>query len=194
MAVFAAGLGRAAEERFSTAVSAADYTAAGLAKLSPEELARLDALVRDFKSGALAQARREAEAAAKAQADAEARMARAEAEARAAKAEAQVQAAAVAKPAVATAPPKGTVTIAPGTKVEVATVESRIAGVFHGWAPRTVFTLENGQRWQVISSDSYVTSDVQNPAVKIVPGILGTFWLTVDGVKQRVKVAPLGAK
>src|SRR6188768_3783947 len=121
VAAFGLGPGRAAEERFSTAVPAAEYTAAGLAKLSPEELVRLDALVRDFKSGALAQARREAEAAAKAQAEAEVRVAQAEAEARAARAEAQVRAAAVAKPAAATAPAEGTVTVAPGTKVKLAT-------------------------------------------------------------------------
>ena len=52
--VWAMGLaaGHAAEEAFSRAVRAEDFAAAGLAKLSPGELARLDALVRDFKGGA----------------------------------------------------------------------------------------------------------------------------------------------
>jgi hypothetical protein len=193
-AVMSAAPGRAAEERFSTSVPATDYAAAGLGKLSPEELARLDALVRDFKSGVLAQARREAEAAAKAQADAEAKAARAEAESRAARAKVEAQVAALAKTPVETAPAAGKVTVAPGTKVEFSTVESRIAGVFRGWEPRAIFTLENGQRWQVTSSESYVASDVQNPAVKIVPGILGSFWMTVEGVKTRVKVAPFMVK
>ena len=49
---------RGAEEAFSRAVRAEDFSAAGLAKLSPDELARLDALVRDYQSGALAAARR----------------------------------------------------------------------------------------------------------------------------------------
>ena len=211
----------AADEKFSTTVPAGEFSAAGLTKLSPEELARLDALVRDFKSGALAKAQREAAAAAKAQADAEAKTARVEAEAKAARVEAETKAAQAearmraalaqaqaraaeaakakgesvpAKAPVETAPPKGTVTVEPGTKVEFSTVESRIAGAFNGWEARTVFTLENGQRWRNMSSNSYVTSVVQNPAVKIVPGILGTFWMTVEGVKQRVKVAPLQAK
>ena len=209
------GLGRAAaDEKFSTSVPSGEFSAAGLTKLSPEELARLDALVRDFKSGALAKAQREAAAAAKAQAEAEAKtarveadakVARAEAEAKAARAEADAQAramaaakpkgeAAPAKVPVEAAPLKGTVTVEPGTKVEFSTVESRIAGAFNGWEARTVFTLENGQRWRNMSNDSYVTSPVQRPAVKIVPGILGTFWMTVEGVKQRVKVAPVVAK
>jgi hypothetical protein len=222
LVVAGVGLGRAAaDEKFSTSVPRGEFSAAGLTKLSPEELARLDALVRDFKSGALARAQREAAAAAKAQADAEAKAARVEAEAKAAQAEAEAKAAraeagrraaeadaqartaaaakakvesAPAKAAAETAPPTGTVTVAPGTKVEFSTVESRIAGSFNGWEARTVFTLENGQRWRNMSNDSYVTSPVPSPAVRIVPGILGTFWMTVEGVKQRVKVAPVVAK
>lgn len=204
--------GAAADEKFSTSVPAGEFSAAGLAKLSPEELARLDALVRDFKSGALAKAQREAAAAAKAQADAEAKTARVEAEAkaaqadaeakaarveagmRAAEAQAQARAAAPAKAPAENAPAKGKVTVEPGTQVEFSTVESRIVGTFTGWEPRTVFTLENGQRWRNMSNASYVTSPLQAPTVKIVPGVLGSFWLTVEGVKQRVKVAPIVAK
>ncbi len=196
-ALVAAGISRAgaaADETFSTSVPAGEFSAAGLTKLSPEELARLDALVRDFKSGALAKAQREAAAAAKAQAAAEAKAARAEDGMRAAKAQAQAQAAAPAKVPAGNAPAKGKVTLEPGTQVEFSTVESRIAGTFNGWEARTVFTLENGQRWRNMSNDSYVTSPVQAPSVKIVPGMLGSFWMTVEGVKQRVKVAPIVAK
>jgi len=175
--------GAAAEEIFSQAVRPGDFAAAGLAKLSPEELMRLDALVRDFKSGALARAQREAAAA----------------EARAAQAE-QRTAAATAAPAPAEPAKKGEVgssartkvQLTPGTEVEYATVESRIAGEFRGWELRTVFTLENGQRWQVTGGESYVTSPVPGPAVKIAPGIMGAFWMTIDGVRSRVKVVPLG--
>ena len=69
-----------AEENFSKAVRAADFSAAGLAKLSSEELARLDALVRDFKSGALVVARREAVAAEAARMAAETKAAKLEAD------------------------------------------------------------------------------------------------------------------
>src|SRR4051812_39015691 len=81
---------RAAEENFTRAVRPEDFSAAGLGKLSPDELARLDALVRDYKSGALAAAKREAESAARA---------REAAEARAVQAEAKVAAAATAETA-----------------------------------------------------------------------------------------------
>ena len=80
------------------------------------------------------------------------------------------------------------VLLTPGTEIEYATVESRIAGDFQGWDGRTLFTLENGQRWQADGSGSYVTSPIARPAVKIAPGVLGSFWMTVEGVKSRVKV------
>ena len=172
---------RGAERSFSKAVQPADFSAAGLGKLSPEELGRLDALVRDYKRGALEAARREAAAAA---------TARAEAEARAAKAEAQARGApgTEAKNAEKSLLARAKVLLTPGTEIEYATVESRIAGDFQGWDGRTLFTLENGQRWQADGSGSYVTSPIARPAVKIAPGVLGSFWMTVEGVKSRVKV------
>lgn len=170
----------AAAERFSRALREADFAATGLTKLTPEELARLDALVDQFKSGVLERARREAAAA----------------EERAAQAEQRASAAAAnTTPAVAEEAKrepgllsKAKVVLAPGTRVEYAAVESRIAGEFAGWSARTVFVLENGQRWQVSGGDSYVTPPVRAPAVKIVPGALGSFWMTIEGVRTRVRV------
>jgi hypothetical protein len=181
-------IARAAEETFSRAVRAEDFVAAGLAKLSPEELARLDTLVRDYKSGALAAARREAQAAAKAQAEAEARAAKAE------QARATAEAQAVAhRPGAAKADEPGLlakarVLLTPGTRIDYATIESRIAGEFSGWRARTTFTLENGQVWQANGTEPYVTPPVANPAVKIAPGALGSFWMSIEGVRPRVKV------
>ena len=45
-----------ADEPFTKALSPEDFAAAGLGKLSPEELARLDALVAGKQSGAVAKA------------------------------------------------------------------------------------------------------------------------------------------
>src|SRR5438552_8537994 len=56
--VLALGVVRA-EESFSKSVPAEKFSAAGLGKLSAEELGQLDALVRDYKAGVLA-AKREA--------------------------------------------------------------------------------------------------------------------------------------
>ncbi len=214
----------AAEETFSRAVRAEDFSAAGLTKLSAEELARLDALVRDYKSGAvneakalgdrLAAAKREVAVAAEARVAAEAKTARAEAEmqvarAEAAKAEAaradatktahvQTEAAkaeaARAKKAEAGLLARAKVLLTPGTEIEYATVESRIAGDFMGWEGRAVLTLENGQRWQIANGGLYSTPPVPSPAVKIVPAATGGFWMTIAGVAMRVRVLPFGAK
>jgi hypothetical protein len=189
---------RAAEEGFSKAVQKKDFSAAGLTKLSPEELARLDVLVRDYKSGALAAARRETEAAEKARAAAETRAVKAATEAQATKAEADAR---VAKAEVAKTEPKKSeggflakakALLPAGTEVEFAAIESRIVGDFAGWEGRPVFTLENGQRWQIANAGSYFTPVIKNPAVKITPASFGGFWMTIEGVRQRVRVESVG--
>lgn len=165
----------AAEERFSQTVRPEEFSAAGLAKLSPAELERLDTLVRAYRSQAVAVPTSAASAPP------------------AAAPSSGPHSAAVAEPAKKKSESgllaKAKVILTPGTQVEYSTVESRIVGDFRGWQPRSTFTLENGQRWQVIAgSDSYVGPVMTNPAVKITPGMLGTFWLNVEGVRQRVKV------
>jgi hypothetical protein len=85
------------------------------------------------------------------------------------------------------------VLLTPGTQIEYTTVESRLAGDFDGWTARTVFTLENGQRWKVEGNSSYVSPGIPKPAVKITPGALGSFWMTIEGVKTRAKVSLVSA-
>ena len=177
------GLARAAEDPFSRTVPPGEFSAAGLGKLSAEELARLDALVRDYKSGALEAARREAAAAARARAEAEARATKAEAQARVADTES--------KKADRSLLARAKVLLTPGTEIEYSTVESRIVGDFKGWDGKTLFTLENGQRWQA-EGGSYVTPPISRPAVKITPGALGSFWMKIEGVDPRVKVKIVG--
>jgi hypothetical protein len=190
-AMFTVGTLGAAEEPFTRALPPGEFTAAGLEKLTAAERARLDALVRDYKSGALEKAKREAAAA-------EARAAQAEAKAAAAAATAQVQAKAQAEKAKAAEGDgdksllaRAKVLLTPGTKIEYTTVEGRIAGEFRGWDSRTIFTLESGQRWQVSGTEAYSTPAVKSPAVKIVPGMMGTFFMTIEGVRPRVRVLPL---
>ena len=112
--------------------------------------------------------------------------ARAEAEKRAAKAEAQARVVETeAKKANPSLIAKTKVMLTPGTQIEYATVESRIVGDFRGWEGRTLFTLENGQRWQAVGSDVYAGPPIPNPAVKIVPGMLGAYWMSIEGINRR---------
>ncbi|PTX91717.1 hypothetical protein [Opitutus sp. ER46] len=187
--------GYAAEDSFSHLLPAESFAAAGLGKLSAAELARLDALVQQYKSGALAAAQRELEAA-QARA-AEARQAQADAEARAAAAQAQAQAQAAQKAEGEKKPgliERAKVLLRPGTQIEYTTLESRLATEFLGWRRNTIFTLENGQRWRVTGDTTYVTPPMPAPNVKIVPGALGTFWIVIEGVRQRARVEPVDAK
>ena len=159
----------AAENVFSKTVRAEEYSAAGQAKLSPDELAKLDALVMAFRSGALEAAQSSAAAA-------------------------EAQAVANEKTADSGFLAKAKVLLTPGTEVEYAAVESRIAGDFKGWEGGAVLTLENGQRWQIANGGFYNTPPVPSPKVKIVPASLGGFWMMIEGVSTRVRVAPFGAK
>jgi hypothetical protein len=189
--VFAALLTRvmAAEEKFSSTVAPEELAATGLAGLTPAQLARIDALVDAYKSGALATARRAADEALVAKQVAEAKAARAEAKVEATKTEA-------AKSVVATGLLARTVGLLTpsGKKAEVEPIESSLVGSFEGWGPRLIFTLANGQRWQVANNESYYTSLRQNPRVQIVPASFGGFWLRFPDLGAEVRVIYLGEK
>jgi hypothetical protein len=185
-------------DQFSQVVKPADFAAAGLSKLSPEELARLDQLVEAYKSGALEAARQQAAAASAAQAAAEARATQAEAAAKTAQAaaakakdDAAAQAAAEKKASGGGLLSKAIVMITPGTKVVYKPVESRIIGGVSGWNAHTIFTLENGQEWQVCDYSHYFNgAPIDNPKVKLIPaGVLGGFRMEIDGIgEMRVRL------
>lgn len=163
---------RAAEENFSKAVRAEDFSAAGLTKLTPAELARLDALVRDYQSGALMAAQREVEA-----------------ETQAARAETTRAKEGFVGGLLA----KAKVVLTPGTEVEYTSVDTQLPGDFRGWSPGTVFALANGQHWQVTDSSTYGTPPEPGPRkVRIVPGALGSFFLEIEGVRQKPRVTFVG--
>lgn len=190
--VAAAAAARAQDGSFSQAAKPEDLAAAGLSKLSPEELARLDKLVSDYRSGSLDSAKKEAAAsearARKAEADAKA--AQAEADAREAREAAQRdkdQAAAAGEESrKAGFFSKAKALIMPGTAVSYKTVESRVMGGIKGWGPETVFVLENGQCWKVANGDSYYHGMiVLNPRCTLQPvKTLGGngFQLYIDGL------------
>jgi hypothetical protein len=66
-------------------------------------------------------------------------------------------------------------------------IRSRIRGAFSGWEGRTVFSLENGQVWRQVDGARFSVNLV-DPTVIIEKGVLGAFYLRVDGYGSRVKV------
>ncbi|WP_133500524.1 hypothetical protein [Cognatilysobacter terrigena] len=61
-----------------------------------------------------------------------------------------------------------------------AVVEGRIAGRFTGWDTGTVFTLDDGSRWQV-TGGSFNTRAVDSPRVTVKPGLLSGWYMHVEG-------------
>ena len=157
------GMAHAAEGGFSRRLAPEDFRAAGLGKLSAEEIARLDALVERERAGAGAKSANGGSPAVGTAVRAPITPA--------AKSDRDVK-----------------VVVAPGTKIEFSAVESRLTGVFTGWEPRGVFALENGQRWREANGSTYVSPPLPAPKVRITPGALGTFWMEIEGVRVRVKV------
>lgn len=70
---------------------------------------------------------------------------------------------------------------------QVDTLETEIMGRFEGWRPKQMITLANGQVWR-ISDDSSAVYNLQNPRVTIRRGMLGAFYLEVEGVNQSPRV------
>lgn len=67
-------------------------------------------------------------------------------------------------------------------------LESRIAGSIEGWEPNTRFTLENGQVWQVVDGSRAYYGTISQPKVVVSRGLLGSFYLQIEGVNQLPRV------
>jgi len=167
-------------DEFSTALSPEDFSAAGLSKLSPQELAHLDALVRAQREGKAKTVARESAVTTTAKPAAVVSPARP-----------ATERPSVSPEGLATQKREEVVVIAPGTKVSYREVETQMAGNFHGYEVGSVLTLANGQRW-VVTSGSYWTGtkEVGKPRkVVIKTGALGSFFLEIeDGGRPKVKL------
>jgi hypothetical protein len=181
----------------ATAASAADlfkrqpadqFRAAGLHKLTDEELAALEAMFERLKTGEIAVIKQEAE-----QKVAAAEAIKQEAQQKVAAAEAKVQETAAEQKQSGPGWLRALVTLQNTTEKagKADPVQSRIAGRFRGWDGKTLFRLENGQIWQQNDQTSYVGVDYDSPAVRVYPGMLGAFWMEIEGVNPRVKVKPV---
>ena len=191
--------GSAKAEEFSKTITAEDFASAGLGKLTPEELARLDALIQAQKNGEVARVR--VETAAKVEADTTAKVvaettAKVQAETTA-KVQAETTARIKAETAAAKAADSGNllhrmrVVLTPGTDIEYATVETELKGSFRGYQPGTVLTLTNGQQWRVVEGNYWSPAKKADQIRKVViePGVLGSFFLRIeDGGRAKVKI------
>lgn len=57
---------------------------------------------------------------------------------------------------------------------------SRLKGTLTGWDEGTVFELENGQQWKVLKGKMKLPKPMVDPPVKLVPGIVGRWFLQVS--------------
>ncbi|MBS0575793.1 MAG: hypothetical protein JSS45_05135 [Proteobacteria bacterium] len=133
------------EERMSSA----DFKAAGLDKLSPEELARLNAFIRGEVDKRTAVARQEG----------------------------------MREQDRNDASKMGFRDYHGDRDV----ITSTITGDFRGWQGGTTFTLDNGQVWHQIEADQF-SIRLKNPTVTITPGLMGTWFLRVEGYGSSTKV------
>lgn len=67
-------------------------------------------------------------------------------------------------------------------------IEAHVTGTVDGWQPGTVFSLDNGQQWQVLKGEMKLKKPVSNPAIVVVPGIAGRWFLQVDADLPKARV------
>jgi hypothetical protein len=104
--------------------------------------------------------------------------------------------AAAAAPAPAPAPavaPEQNFGLRPAVKkpkdAEPSSIRSTVVGRFDGWAPGTIITLANGQVWKVTDDTDAVLPIMQNPQVEITRGLIGAYFLQVEGHRNSARVA-----
>jgi hypothetical protein len=162
-----------ADDSFTKTLSPADFQAAGLGKLTPDELARLDLLVRGQQTGAVA----------KATAETTQKVALSVRE--------QVQAEERKKQASGILE-KMKVMLKPGTEIEYSTLDSTLVEIHEIDFGRggAVFTLANGQRWRTDDNDDWPSVKGKPVRVRIIPGSMGSFFMDIErGGRPRVRFA-----
>lgn len=67
-------------------------------------------------------------------------------------------------------------------------ITSRIVGKFNGWDGQTVFKLENGMIWEQADKDKFYIREIENPVAIIEPGMFGTWRLHIEGFNSKCRV------
>jgi len=162
-------------EDFSKSLTPQEFKAAGLDKLSPDELAKLDALIKGQHVVEIAKVREETTTKVREETTEKVR----------------AETTAKVKAEIAATKPAPTesllhrmrVVLTPGTDITFETIETQLVGKYRGFEPGTVFTLANGQQWRVVEGSFWSSARDENKPrkVKIVPGVLGSFFLEIEG-------------
>ncbi|PWK53419.1 hypothetical protein [Pleionea mediterranea] len=66
-------------------------------------------------------------------------------------------------------------------------ITSKAIGEFKSWNKKMQVPLKNGQVWQVKNSRS-LYYPVTNPKITISKGVLGSFYMSIEGINRRLKV------
>jgi hypothetical protein len=67
-------------------------------------------------------------------------------------------------------------------------IKASVVGDISGWQPGVVFTLDNGQQWQVLKGEMKLKAARSNPPIVVVPGIAGRWFLQVDEDLPKARV------
>lgn len=70
-------------------------------------------------------------------------------------------------------------------------MESTINGRFDGWVADTRFVLANGQVWQINDGSTTAYVAQLNAKVRVTRGLLGSYFMQVEGVSQMPRVKRL---
>ena len=67
-------------------------------------------------------------------------------------------------------------------------IEASVVGEFTGFGSRKRYTLDNGQVWEQTDGATLAGVRRTNPKVRIKPGVLGAWWMRIDGYNTQAKV------
>ncbi|ARZ75628.1 hypothetical protein CCR98_16110 [Stenotrophomonas sp. WZN-1] len=67
-------------------------------------------------------------------------------------------------------------------------IESNLQGEFRGFSQGRRYVLQNGQEWEQIDATHYSGSRKEAPSVSMRPGVMGAWYMKVDGVNVQPKV------
>ncbi|MEO7050905.1 MAG: hypothetical protein ABI128_04495 [Rhodanobacter sp.] len=65
---------------------------------------------------------------------------------------------------------------------------AHVKGHFNGWSGHDEYTLDNGQAWKQVGSDTVSCSTADNPSAKVKPSLMGDWLMYVSGCNGSVHV------